>query len=361
MKYFLALVLFCFVGLEVSYAQSGAQALRLAQSIYEQGRLHELPFLEGLKPEKIATYSKSEQVTAYRLLTLAHIYLEEPEQADVAMLQLLDADHFYEPNSNVEPAEFMGLYKTFRTRPVFNIGVKFGANTTIPLLSSIYYVSSNAEGNGKYAPKVGIQYGLVFEKEFFNNSKKAILKRLIFAPEILLMGRTFGYTNKALFYDDQTGVSAADQKVTLKQNWLDINPVFQLKVGKGKSTSFIPYLGFGPGVSYLLKATNSEITTRASSAGAVIGPDVVTTSGFRKLLPSVIASAGFKYRFGDVYVAVEGRVQYTLMNPVNSSKRTINQSVFEYNYTTPNYKPLNFIINVGIIFPYFKPIKLIRK
>src|SRR5437763_151264 len=114
MKYFLALVLFCFVGFTCSFGQSGAQALRLAQSIYEQGRLHELPSLPGLQDKEIVKYSKSEQVNAYRLLTLAHIYLEEPELADVSMLKLLDADHFYEPNANVEPAEFMGLYKTFR-------------------------------------------------------------------------------------------------------------------------------------------------------------------------------------------------------------------------------------------------------
>jgi hypothetical protein len=176
------------------------------------------------------------------------------------------------------------------------------------------------------------------------------------------VGRTFKYTNRAIFYSDQNqSTSAAEQTITLKQNWIDINPVFQLKMGKKNSTSFIPYIGFGPGVSYLTKALNTELTTRANNAGAVTGPDVTVTSGYKKLVPSVIASAGAKIRIGDIYVAAEARVQYTLMNPINSTKRTVNQSVFDYNYTPPNYKPLNFAINVGIIYPYFNPIKLNTK
>jgi hypothetical protein len=277
------------------------------------------------------------------------------------MLQLLDADHFYEPNPSVEPAEFMGLYKTFRTKPVFGIGVKFGANFTVPLLSSVYYVSNAADGKGKYAPKVGIQYGLVFEKEFFTNSKTIFLRRLVFTPEISYTSRTFSYTNPSLFIGDENGSPVFDLTATLKQTWLDINPVFQLKMNKNNSTSFIPYVGFGPGVSYLLSASNTMVATRAKSVGAVIGPDVVTTSSYTKLVPSLIASAGLKYRFGEVYVLAEVRVQYGLMNPVDPSKRTVSQSVLEYNFTPSNYKPVNLAANIGFVFPYFKPIKIKRK
>src|SRR6476660_6209424 len=148
MRYLLVVALICLIGLDRVVAQQGrAQTLRLAQSIYEQGRLHELPSLPGLKDSEIIKYSKSEQVNAYRLLTLANIYLEEPEKADENMLKLLRTEHFYEPNEQVEPAEFIGLYKTFRTKPVFNIGLKFGANSTIPLITEQQYVSVGSEGH----------------------------------------------------------------------------------------------------------------------------------------------------------------------------------------------------------------------
>jgi hypothetical protein len=362
MKQFLVLVLFCCVGLK-SFSQSGAQALRLAQSIYEQGRLHELKPLPGLQEDKIKGYSRPEQVGAYRLLTLANIYLEEPEEADKTMLKLLNADHFYEPNSSVEPAEFIGLYKTFRTRPVFNFGLKFGANSTIPLLNNVYYVSSASPGNGKYVPKIGIQVGIVFEKEFFNHAKNRTLRRVVFAPEVYYTSRTFSYTNNTIFsYDStQTGTSkpAADQVVTAKQSWLDINPVFQLKLRE--SNKFIPYVGLGPGVSYLLSASNTMVTTRSGGAGVVSGPTVDYSSGLRKLVPSLLASAGVKYRFGDFYVVAEIRVQYFLITPVKPSTRSVATGVFDYMYVQSNYKPLNLTANVGFVFPYFKPIRLKRK
>ncbi|HTH56268.1 MAG TPA: outer membrane beta-barrel protein [Cyclobacteriaceae bacterium] len=367
MKYFLFLLFLCFIGLNVSVAQqSGAQTLRLAQSIYEQGRLHEIPDLIN---KNIAGFSKTELVSAYRLLTLSYIYLEEPEKADESMQKLLQTEHFFEPNPNVEPAEFIGLYKTFRTKAVFNAGIKFGANFTTPLLNEIYYVTNAAPGNGKYTPKLGFQAGLVFEKDLLPNSKSSFLSKIVFAPEVLYTSRTFSYDNKQVFTSDSvSSANVADQKITLKQTWLDINLVFQYKLRN--STTFVPYVGFGPGVGLLLGASNTMVTTRTSvnktSPGVSSGPDVTTKDTFNSLIPSIMGSAGVKYRLGGVYVVGEFRVQYALVTPVNSAKRTgmggsASSSVFDYGYTMPNYKPLNFVINAGIIIPYFNPIKIKRK
>src|SRR6478736_258282 len=244
MRYILFFVLVCLIGFKSFAQQGGAQTLRLAQSIYEQGRLHELPSLPGLKDSEILKYSKSEQVTAYRLLTLANIYLEEPEKADESMLKLLRTDHFYEPNEQVEPAEFIGLYKTFRTKPVFNIGLKFGANTTIPLLTEQQYVSVGSEGKGKYNPTGNIQVGLVFEKSLFSKSKNKILNRLTFAPEVFLSFRSFGYTNNSF------AGGAADFSASIKQTWIDFNPLVQLRLNNSKALQ--TYVTLGPGLSYIL-------------------------------------------------------------------------------------------------------------
>src|SRR5258706_9043491 len=107
MKFFLAFVFFSFTGLVLTFGQlqSGAQTLRLAQSIYEQGRLHELPELIN---KNLDAFSKSEKVTGYRLLTLAYIYLEEPEKADETLLKLIQTDPYFKPNPGVDPAEFIG-------------------------------------------------------------------------------------------------------------------------------------------------------------------------------------------------------------------------------------------------------------
>ncbi len=354
MRYILVIVLVCLIGLNSLVAQQGgAQTLRLAQSIYEQGRLHELPSLPGLKDSEISKYSKSDQERAYRLLSLAYIYLEEPEKADESMLKLLKTNHFYEPNEQVEPAEFIGLYKTFRTKPVFTIGLKFGANSTIPMLNSLYYVSGGSAGNGKYGTPIGIQFGIVFEKALFSDSKNKTLNRLTFAPEVLYTGRTFSYTNAHFF----TGT--ADFKATLKQTWIDFNPMVQLKLNNSKTLQ--TYVAVGPGISYLLKASGTLATTWNNGAGAVSGPDVDNTSSYKKIVPSVIGAVGLKLKFGEIYIIAEGKVQYGLTSPVNSSSRTNNESVFDYSYTLPDYKPLTFMANIGFVYPYFNPVKLKRK
>lgn len=123
------LLLFVVVLLAGSYARAQstcAQTLRLAQSIYDQGRLHELPQLLQKCLEENG-FNDEEKVNAYKLLTLTYIYLEEPAKADEYMLALLRTDTEFKVNDAVDPAEFVALYKTFRTYPIYRIGGKLGA------------------------------------------------------------------------------------------------------------------------------------------------------------------------------------------------------------------------------------------
>src|SRR5688572_13888746 len=117
-----------------SFGQSCTQTLRLAQSTYEQGRLHEVPtILKKCLDE--GGFTDTEKVNAYKILINSYIYLEEPELADETMLKLLEADHFFKVNEAVDPAEFIALYKTFRVDPLFRIGFKVGPTATMPAIS----------------------------------------------------------------------------------------------------------------------------------------------------------------------------------------------------------------------------------
>ena len=342
-----------------AYAQitNCTQVLRLAQSTYEQGRLHELPTLMDdclKKTEAQGGFTKQQRVDAYRYLTLAYIYLEEPEKADESMLNLLRTDHYFEPNPNVDPAEFLGLYHTFRTTPVFSFGIKGGVNGNFPLLSKNYYVSNASEGKGKYGAKVAYQAGLVFEKNFFEQSKNKTLKKLTFAPELIYTIRSMSYNNSSAFVTDSLGTSAAAITVALKQTWLDLNLIFQYKL---KDKGFNPYIGFGPGFGYLLNASNVLTFTRASSVGTVSGPAVPAKSTYTKLVTSLMAVAGIKYQFGSVRVLVEARLQYGLTNIANQKSRSNPQQVFDYNYLPGDLKQFSGMLNIGVVFPYFNPVK----
>jgi hypothetical protein len=337
---------------------SCSQTLRLARSTYDQGRLHELPKL--LENCLRNGFTKEDKVTAYRLLTLSYIYLEEPEQADESMRLLLETDNYFAPNEAVDPAEFVALYKTFRTAPIYGLGVKFGPNVTFPSVMDNYYVGNTAAGTGKYKQKIGFQFGVLFEKEFFVNSKSSFLKKITFSPEILYTTRSFTYTGEGVFLNDSIlfdatkPASVASMINLYKQTWIDLNLILQYKI---KNHKFNPYVGIGPGFSYLLAASNQQ-TFRPEAGNTVSGPNVDVKSSFNKVAYSVIGLAGAKLRVGSFFITGEIRFQYGLSNVINPKKRTNAENVFDYASQLNDFKQSNAAINFGIMYPLFKPKKL---
>lgn len=353
------ILVLAFLGLSITsaYAQNCAQTLRLATSSYDQGRLHELPGLLKKCLDDPNGFTKPDRVTAYKLLTLSYIYLEEPEKADSAMINLLKTDHFFEPNQAVDPAEFIGLYKTFRTKPVYSIGAKFGVNLTQVNVLSNYYTGGDAAGNGKYSPSIGVQGGLSFEKNLFQSSKKQFLKKLILAPEILYVARNFSYTNTPLRTVDASNL--VGQVFSESQTWLDLNVLLQYQLNP--KSRFNPYATLGPGISYLLGTNTSGPTTRGTTGNVVSGPNIDLTNSYNKLVYSIVAGVGAKIKLGGLYLTGELRYQYGLVNVVNPNKRTNIEYTFDYAAQLNDFSVNNISLMVGASYPVFKPQKLKKK
>src|SRR5688572_25378458 len=129
-------------------AQDCAAVLRTVRATYEQGRLYELP--ELMKKCLESGFSDAEKVEAYKILVLAYIYLEEPQKADDAMIQLLHADPIYKP-VGTDPAEFKNLFKKFRTKALFRIGLRLGPSTTGVSVSKNYSLFAESVGKGSYS------------------------------------------------------------------------------------------------------------------------------------------------------------------------------------------------------------------
>jgi outer membrane protein W len=269
------------------------------------------------------------------------------------MLDLLNSDHFFKPNDAVDPAEFIALYRKFRVDPLFRVGLKLGPTATMPSILETYYVGGNAQGNGKFAPKVGFSIGLVFEKDF-----PGFIKNFSIAPEVVFISRSYNYTNTLLTESDQTpdeAVIAQDQNL-LKQSWLDLNLLVQYKL---KESKFNPYISIGPGISYLLNSTNN-IATQVEGQGAITGSDIDTQNSYNPLAYSAIISLGSKIRLGGFYLTGDIRYQYGLNNVVDTSNRSNEEALFGYGYVPPNHRQNNFTVNVGLVIPYFSPKKLIN-
>jgi len=270
-----------------------AQTLRLARSVYENGRLHELPVLMGdcFKKEE---WTVQERVDAYKLLTLAYIYLEEPEKADENMLNILRTDPEFHPNENIDPAEFVALYNTFRTEPVYRLGVKLGANATAPNVHS--YTALN-EGTESYEYSYGFQGGVTAEIAIFND-------KLTLNPELYFQTKSFNLKNT--FFEDGQKTKG---KVTLRSLSLPVSVQYALPLGKSKVQSkWVPYVGAGVNVDFLLGVVTDLETD-------VFGQSPVNTastekSQYKAFNFAPVLSAGIKGKVKKAEIVAEIRYIY---------------------------------------------------
>ena len=363
MRSFYLCIIFLAVGLSVGYSQntSCTQTIRLIRSQYEAGRLHELPGLANgcLNPRAGQQgFTKEERREAYRYLTLAYIYLEEPDSADINMLKLLETDHFYQINETIDPAEFIALYKKFRTKPIFRYGLKVGVNMTQPNVLEYYNVGSTAGGSGKYGLSVGFNVMLAFEKDL-----EGKFKNFVVAPELALVSRTFSYSNPSLnFADKRPDSTVSTQQFAFSQQWLDLHGIVQYRLKARNPTDFYTYIGAGPGISYLLSSKNQPSTTygTGSNGYTVTGPQVDDTKSYNNLVYSAVLSAGLKKRIGELYLSVDIRYQFGVSNVVNNASRTNQIIGFDYAGSYNNYRMSNLMIQLGVLFPRFVPKKLVK-
>ena len=359
---------------------SCAQRLRLARATYEAGRLHELvgtilgPEAAGCFNDKDndgEQFTIQEKVDALKLLTLAHIYLENPTEADKTMLDLLKTDHFYEPDRTSDPAEYLALYSTFRTAPIIAFTGRVGGTMTLPTLLTVYTATPYA--NAKFSPGVSFQVGLGVEKEFFPKAK-GFLGNTEVIGEVMYVSRTFKEKDEYLYENglnqedtdpDNNNTPAGRNEYTSKSNWLDLNLI--LKYRFNKEHKLDPYIGAGAGLSMLLTSEIDLIQTQRyrndgkTLTATVTGPAVDIKNSFHLLTNSATLIGGIKTKLGAIYLVFEGRAQFGLRNLINEETRTNQELLLDYHKQLNDYRQSNFSMNVGVTWPYFKPKKLSRK
>lgn len=341
-----------------SYAQTStcAQTLRLVRSTYELGRFHEIPgLLEKCLQQGEGNFTKQERVEALKILTLAYLYSEDPEQADQAMLDLLRTDHFFEINENVDPAEFTALYKTFRTKPLFAVGLKFGANASLPVALRNFYVGGNGANAGEYSIGYNIQYGACFEKALFAGKKDTI--RWTLAPEIIFSSHRYTYANEFLTQSDETGASFSRAEDIFSLSRINLNVLLQYRL---KNSIINPYVMAGGGVNAITKA-QLQADTQFPEAGSVeTGASIDYADSYNTFDYAAIVGAGIKYKFGEIYITADFRYQYGLTNVSNGSARFNPEAAFDRGYVPNDLNLSNLVVNIGFVWPYFKPKKLLK-
>ncbi len=348
MKRILFVVVFIIV-VSKSWAQQSScgQTLRLATSTYEQGRLHELEgILSNCLNNTEGGFTKEERVAAYKLLTQAYIYLEEPAKAENAMLKLLQTDHYFKINKDVDPAEFVALYNTFRTREIYRVGAKLGVNATQPnVVNSITAVEVAPGSQYKYG--IGIFFGGVVDVPI--NEKMTLHGELLYLQRKfdidLIVDRGVSTEGKAL---------SNEFRGTETENWVSLPLSFEYKIMDKK---FNPYIAGGVSIDYLINAQlkGERLRDLVTSLPA-------TTFDFKPLREKVnisaIAAAGIKTKVSGGYFVAEVRYVHGITNVNSASTSYLNeQATWEQGYADPVFKLSSLSISGSYVVNIFNPKK----
>ena len=332
-----------------------AQTLRLARATYEQGRLHEIESqLKNCLESGFTKDEKQLKVEGYKILCLSYIYLEEPEKADEAMLNLKKTDPYFTPNPQVDPAEFVALFNTFRKDPIYRIGAKLGGNFSRPNVQEFVSAVELAE-DSEFKPSFGLQFGAAADFPMF--------KRLTLHTELLYLQHRYEIDQKVDRTDPATGETLSNEFTGIEtQTWLNLPITVEyayLNPDSKLHKKLSPYLALGISVSYLL---NAKITAERQREGESSIPESAIDVEREKLNLGVIASTGIKYKIAAGLFVADVRYIYGLTNVSSSETAFGNQRLlWEYGYADPIFKMGSFGLTLSYVQDIFKPKKLKKK
>lgn len=322
------------------------QTLREARTVYDEGRIQILP--ELLESCINSGFTEEEKTEAYRLLILSYIYLDEPTKADEAMLALLRHNPQFKINEQADPAELINLYKTFRTRPIFNYGIKAGGNLTLIEVTKNFSTLNPRFSDGEYQLNPGYQVGFSLEKSFSD---------LITANlEIYFNGNITVYENS---FSGLDSINRFIESQNIRLTQTSISVPLTVQFAFLQKSKFNPYIFLGGSVNYLLSSTfNGETNTiNESFEGATV--DLISQR--KSLNFSGVSGLGMKLDVGKNTFLTEVRLSYGILNQVEGSERYKNQTlIYDYGYIDNDFKLHSVSLSVGYIFPFYNPKKLVR-
>lgn len=334
------------------------QTLRLARATYEQGRLHEI---ESQLKDCLATgFTKDQKALkteGYKILCLSYIYLEEAEKADEAMLNILRTDPYFQINEAVDPAEFVALYKTFRTLPIYRIGGKLGVSATLPNVTE-KATASELESKSEYSPLIGIQFGISADKPI--NTRLTIHAELLYSQKQFKFTHFFGRQQDYITGEEYENVTNGIEN----QTWLSIPLSVEYKPLKNKSKfneKFNPYVTGGIATDYLLAAKIKAEQLRDNQPA--IQEKTYDVHDLRNSLNiSGLVGIGAKIRVGGGYIRSEIRYLYGFINLSSQETAYEDQALtWEVTYADPVFKISSLEISAAYIQNVFNPKKLKRR
>ena len=317
--------------------------LEEAQNQYDLGVLDSIPAM--LQPCILNGFSGDELSRAYKLLIITYLFEDNQDMAKNTMYKFLKKFPEYEIKAN-DPVEFTYLYKSFKTLPLYSIGVLIGGNYAFPRLIEPYGAENLSDFKGDYASAgLGIQFGLQL--------KRYISPEIEINLDVIYKTNKFEYTNimydysTVIFQENQTGLNLP-LTGTYEFHYLGLNP----------------YLRAGLSFGYLLNSSaklkrNNDVFTGLED---ISSPDIDLIDNRETYSYSVVLGGGVKYRMKNAgYIMLDFRYYMGLFNSVNPDNRYLNnESTFKYWYVDNDFALNNFTFSIGYVFSFYKTSEIIK-
>lgn len=339
---YLLIIVFVYTSVNISaQEESCTQSLVDAQEVFASGRIEEVPgILEGCLERG---FNRQEKVAAYRLLTLCHLYYNRNVDAAATMQKLLRIQPEYRIQ-DIDPSEFINLHSTFRTSPLFIIGVKGGFGTLHFYETTNYNDINSINHNGRY--EVGqlppLMLGLSIEVP--------ILKELSFVSEI--------YYNQYEYLFKRSVLEYASVEFTETVKGIEIPVMAQWNILKNKQV--IPYINAGANFYFTLESTGKIIREDTLSGAVdrdVPGLDNIDLISSRnKFNVAFTTGAGVRIKdvIGNGYLTFDFRYSRYFKNHVEENLRAETPSLsYTYLYTDNSFKMESFQFIVGYKLPIY--------
>lgn len=337
-----------------SYGQTDcAKTLKKAQAAYDDGLLEKIPNM--LTPcIQAEAFLEEDLVQAYKLMTLSYIFDDRYEKADSSMQLFLKEEPEYEINTTVDPPEFVNLYNSFRTHPLYSFGIVAGANMSFKRDKELHTVLDKENVNYSHTTRNVINYVAGLSGSYYFS------KRFEANLELLAVGRNLETTEQGGGLEYR-GFSESIASET--QTWLETPLTFTYTMG---NTKLKPYVRLGGSVGFLLFSSITFERSYIQSDNQPVQSRALDFKGQRNGMNFwAHGGLGIKYKIKNGHLMLDARYCYGLGNQTQYKERSATEiskdAEANYYYMDNDFFISNINVTLGFFQYIYSPKKLKNK
>lgn len=334
-------------------AQSSCEkALLDAENLYQSGQLYDIS--EKLLQCLQDGFNHQQKQSAYRLLALTYLNINQEENAKHALYQLLRLNPDYEILKEKDPVELYNLYTQFNVEPVFYTGIRAGFVLSTPLVLKQRTASSLEVSTDKtYHLDKGMEIGLDFAMPL----RPWLL--LEASPAYSSSSYRFGYS----YYTDAFSEKPVVQKVSgtevYHQLVLPVSLNLRIPHTKTGKPRFFYNVVAGVGASYLLASSYQNVSrlNQQIFSEEITADQVESTAYRRPVNVQAHIGLGVEYKYAGYFWGARLGASGNLFNSVGYAtqhERYLNTMSTTFGWLDDDFVLLNAFCSIFVRKPLYK-------